>query len=82
MLTLTIKIFDNARFVKKNSFSAVPEHLTPKFYVDEAIYHYVDESSFLRLDPFEKLKLDEEDSLIVNSTLTSPKTTIEIPNKY
>ena len=35
----------------------------------------------LRLDPDEKLKLDEQDSIIPNSTLTSPKTTKEIPTK-
>ena len=35
----------------------------------------------LRLDPDEKLKLDKQDSIILNSTLTSPKTIIEIPTK-
>ena len=35
----------------------------------------------LRLDPDEKLKLDEQDSIILNSTLTSPKTIIELPTK-
>ena len=35
----------------------------------------------LRLDPNEKLQLDEQDSLIFNSTLTSPKTVIEVPTK-
>ena len=55
---------------------AVGEHLTAKYYVDDAIYHRVHESSLLRLDPNEKLKLDEHDSIILNSTLTSPKTII------
>ena len=41
----------------------------------------MDELSLLRLDPDEKLKLDEQDSIILNSTLTSPKTIIEIPTK-
>ena len=72
---------ENVRFVKVNSLPAVREHLTPKFYVDEAISHYADESSMLRLDPDEKLKRDQQDSIIVNSTLTSGKTIIGIPTK-
>ena len=35
----------------------------------------------LRLDPDEKLKLDEQDSVILNSSLTSPRTMIELPTK-
>ena len=35
----------------------------------------------LRLDPDEKLKLDEQDSIILTSTLKSPMTGIEIPTK-
>ena len=35
----------------------------------------------LGLDPEEKLKLDEQVSIIPNSTLTSPKTIIELPTK-
>ena len=66
-----------------NSLPAVWEHLTPNFYVDEAIYCNVDESSMLRLDPNEKLSLDEQDSILLNSTSTSPKTLIEKPtNSY
>ena len=41
----------------------------------------VDESSLLRLDPDEKLRLDEQDSIALNSTLTLPKTIIELPTK-
>ena len=41
----------------------------------------MDESSLLWLDPDEKLKLDEQDFIILNFTLTSPKTLIEIPTK-
>ena len=37
--------------------------------------------SLLRLDPDEKSKLDEQDSIILNSTLTSPITKIELPTK-
>ena len=36
---------------------------------------------WLRLDPDEQLELDEQDSIIPSSTLTSPKTTKELPTK-
>ena len=35
----------------------------------------------LRIDPDGKTKLEEQDSIIPNSSLTSPKTIIEIPTK-
>ena len=35
----------------------------------------------LRLDPDEKLNLDEQDSIILNSTFTSSITKIELPTK-
>ena len=35
----------------------------------------------LRLDPYEKLKLDDQDSLVPNSSSTLPKTTIKRPTK-
>ena len=60
---------------------AVGEHLTAKYYVDNAISNSVDESSLLRLDANEKLELDKQDSIILNSTLTDPMTIIEIPTK-
>ena len=48
----------------------------------------VDESTLLRLDADEKLNLDEQDSIILDSTLISSKTDIdlsktkiELPNK-
>ena len=56
---------------------AFPEHLTPKNYVDYAR----DEPSLLRLDPDEKLNLDEQDSILLNSTLTLQNTKIELPTK-
>ena len=68
------KNLDNVRFIKVNSMPPVGEHLTAKYYVDDAIYYSVDELSLLRLDPSEKLKLDEQDSAILDSTLISPKT--------
>ena len=51
--------------------------LTPKVDVDEAI----DKWSIFRFDLDEKLKLDEQDRIIPNFTLTSPKTTKKcLPN--
>ena len=41
----------------------------------------MDESSLLKLDPDKKLKLDEQDSIVFISTLTSPKTIKERPTK-
>ena len=75
------KNLDNARFIKVNSSPAIPEHLTAKIYVVQAISYSVDESSLLRLDSDEKIKLDEQGSIVLNSTLTSPKTIIELPTK-
>ena len=75
------KILDNVHSIKINSFPTLEEHLTPKIYVDNAISYSVDDASLLRLDPDEKLKLDEPDSILLNSTLTSPKTIIELPTK-
>ena len=72
------KNLDNVRFVKVNSMPAVGEHLTAKYYVDNAISKAIDESSFLRLDTDEKLT---QDTIVLNSTLTSPKTILEIPTK-
>ena len=75
------KNLDNVRFVKENSMPAVRKHLTPEFYVDNVISYSVGESSLLRLDPGERLGLDEEDSIILNSILTIPRTVIELPTK-
>ena len=71
------KNIDNVGWIKVNKMPAFPEHLTPKVYVDYAI----DEPSIIRLDPDEKLNLDEQDSLLLNSTLTLPITIIELPTK-
>ena len=75
------KNLDNVRFFKVISFPAIPENLTAKTYVVQAISYGVDESPLLRSDPEEKLKLDEQGSLVLNSTLTSTKTIIELPTK-
>ena len=72
------KNLDNVRFVKANSMQAVGEHLTAKYYVDYAISNAIDEPSLLRLDPDEKLK---QDSIILNSSFTTPEITIELPTK-
>ena len=64
----------NARFFQVNQLPQIDFHLTAKLYVVNAI----DELTFLRLDPDENLK---QDSIIFNSTLTSPTTTTELPTK-
>ena len=81
VLTSKIKKLDNVRIVDVNPLPAVREHLTPEFYVDQAMSHRVIESSILRLHPDEKLKLDEQDSIMLISTLTSRKIIIELPTK-
>ena len=67
-----------ARFIQVNQLPQIDSHLTAKLYVDNAISDAIDESSLLRLDPDEKL---EQGSIILNSTLISPKTILEIPTK-
>ena len=69
------------RFFKVNSLPTPKEHLTPKIYVDQTLPDGVDMSPILSLGPDEELKLDEQDSIVPNSTLTSPKTVIEISTK-
>ena len=41
----------------------------------------MDNSSCLRLDLDEKLNIDEQDTIVPNSTLTLPKTIIELPTE-
>ena len=72
---------DNVRFVEVNSMRAIGEQLTAEFYVDNAKTNSVDESSLLRLDHKEKFNPFEQVSIILNSTLTLPKTIIKLPNK-
>ena len=50
-------------------------------HVDNAVSNSVDEITSLRFDPDEKAKLDEQDSLVLNSTLTSPETIKGKPTK-
>ena len=73
------KNLNNVRFIKVNSIPTLEEQLTPKLYVDQVVSDGVHESSLLRLDPDEKLSLDEQDSIVLISTLTLLKTIIELP---
>ena len=75
------KNLENVRIIKVKCFPAIPEHLTAKNYVDQALSYSVDESSLMVLDPDEKLKIEEQDSRVLNSTLTSPMTIIELLTK-
>ena len=67
----------NARFIQVNQLPQIDSQLTAKLYVDTEI----DQTTLLRLHPDEKLDLDNQDSITLNSTLTDPITTIEIPTK-
>ena len=51
------------------------------FCIGQATSDVVDNTSLLRLDPDEKLKLDEQDSILLNSSLTLPKTITEVFTK-
>ena len=68
----------NCRFLSVNQLPQIDSHLTAKLYVDKAISDSIDESSLLRLDTDEKLT---QDTIVLNSTLTSPKTIVELPTK-
>ena len=72
------KNLDNVQFIEINSILTLEGQLTPKIYADQAISDGADNSSLLRLEPDKKLKLDEQDSIVLNSTLTIPKTIIEL----
>ena len=76
-IDLNDRSITNARFIQVNQLPQIASHQTAKLYVDNAI----DDTSFLRLDPDGALDLDNQDSIILNSTLTEPKTIIEIPTK-
>ena len=68
----------NARFIQVNQLPQIDSHLTAKLYVDNAISDGVNEQSLLRLDPDEK---SAQDTIVLNSTLSTPKTILEIPTK-
>ena len=71
----------NARFIQNNQLPQSDSHLTAKLFVDNAMFDGINEHSLLRLHPDEKLNLDEQDSILLNSTLTLPNTLIELPTK-
>ena len=68
----------NCRFLSVNQLPQIDSHLTAKLYVDKTISDSIDEPSLLRLDPDEKLA---QDTIILNSTLSTTKTILEIPTK-
>ena len=68
----------NNRFIKVNQLPQIDSHLTAKLYVDNAISDGVNEQSLFRLAPDEKLK---QDTIILNSISSTPKTKIELPTK-
>ena len=75
------KKLNKTRFIKVIKLPDFPEHLTAKFFYDQAISDGVDEPSLLKIHLDKKLGLDELDSIVFNSTLTLPKTIPELPNK-
>ena len=52
------KILDNVKWIRVNNYPTIPEHLTARVEVDNAIFDGVNEHSLLRLHPDEKLNLD------------------------
>ena len=81
LVDLNGKNLKNVRFIKVNSIPTLEEQVTPKTYVDQALSDVVEKSSSLRLDHNQKLKLDEQDFIVVKSSLTLPKTILILPNK-
>ena len=72
-IDLNDKFITNAKFIQVNQSPQIDSHLTAKLYVDNAISDGVNEQSLLRLGP-DKLK---QDTIILNYTLSTPKTIIE-----
>ena len=75
------KLLDIVHSIKINSYPTLDEQLTPKFYVDNFVLDRVDEGSLLRLDPKGKIHYGKLDSIFLNSSITSPRTIIELPTK-
>ena len=71
----------NARFIQVNQLPQIDSHLTAKLYVDNAISDSVDERSLLRLYHDAISKLYERGYIVLGSTETSPRTSLEIPIK-
>ena len=70
-----------ARSIQVNQLPQIDSHLTAKLYVDNAISDSVDERSLLRLCPDAISKLYERGYIVLDSTETSPRTSLEIPIK-
>ena len=68
----------NARFIQVSQLPEIDSHLTAKLSVDNTISDAIDEPSKFGLDPDEQLN---QNSIILNSILISPKTIIELPTK-
>ena len=75
------KILDNVYAIRVNCYPILDAELTSKLYVDNFKFNYVDEKSLLRLDPKGKIHYGKLDSIFVNSSITSPRTIIELPTK-
>ena len=71
----------NARFIQVNQLPQIDSHLTAKRYVDNAISDSIDESSLLRLHPYTISKLEERGYIPLDSSITTPRTILEIPIK-
>ena len=87
-IDLNYKNIINVGLIEINLWPEYGDQVTSKLYVDNFVRNSVDESTLLRLDPDEKLNLDEQDSIFLNSTLSSlktdtvlSKTKIELPTK-
>ena len=74
-IDLNDKNITNARFIQVNQLPQIDSHLTAKLYVDNAMSDAIDKASLPRLDPDEKL---ERVYILLISTLTTPKTILEI----
>ena len=81
-IDLKDKFIANVGFIEVNHLPEFGDQLTSKLYVDKVIKKSLGESTLLKLDPDEKLNLDEQDCILPNSTLMSPKTIMKLPNKY
>ena len=80
-MDLNDKSFTNVKLIEINQWLEIGDQLRPKLYIDNVIRNSLNDSSLLRLDPDEKLILDERSSIVLNSTLTSPRTIIGAPIK-
>ena len=80
-IDLNYKNIINVGLIELNRRPEYGDQVTSKSYVDNAIRNSVEEPTLLRLDPDEKSNLDGQKSKIPNSTLTTPKTIIEVPTK-